>query len=456
MNREHVKRGKPMVGWRIGALALVATMLGIAGVGCPAGNDSPPSILLRNVDLAVGDLGLPFLDKELHAENANVLLYFNVLTEGSLQDPDLVLRGEDLGFLSAPSSIQLTGDFTGNDLYVADSDSNVVAIWRDYRDLAAKGASSPSPDVIIEGEVGEVCDPFEILVVDNRLYVSNPHGECFGGSKQPIDGYVAVYDNAGAIVQGGGDSPTIVFDVPNAQGIAVVNDTLYAAAYGFCCGFDTGAVYVFDNMTQRLADVQAPPKGGDPLVPSAILSGDSFLNLPEVDPTRVDVFGNRLYVTTYEGILFVFDNADDLEDGQLPSAVISPSTGTVGYAGDMKMLKDTLHVGNDESFDKAFDIGMTSFRPGLEIQTGQNAHVSFDVANSQIVQVSGLAAERDVLFAATGAYSCCSQMGDVHVFYDADTLSIPRPADFVLPALKDFVNPISIDTNNFVTSEPTP
>ncbi|MBX7256912.1 MAG: hypothetical protein K1Y02_11170 [Candidatus Hydrogenedentes bacterium] len=443
-----------MVGWRIAALALVAVALGVAGIGCPAGKDSPPSILLRNVDLAVGDLALQSVGKELDADSSKVLLYFNVLTEGSKQDPDVILSSENLDFMEAPNSIQLTGDFTGNDLYVSDYFTDVVAIWRDYRDLNAKGFSSPQPDVLIEEEV---CDPFEILVVDNRLYVSNTYGDCFEqGGKQPVDGYVSVYDNAGAIVEGGGDLPTIMFDVPHAQGIAVVNDTLYVAAYSFCCGFDTGSVYVFDNMTQRLADVQLPPKGGDPYAPSAVLSDDSFLNLPDLSPVRVDVFGNRLYVTTNEGILFVFDNADSLIDGQAPSAVIAPTTGTVGYAGDMKMLDNTLYVANDGGLDKAYDIGMTAFRPGLAIQSGQNALVSFSVSNSQIPWVSGFAAERDVLFAATGGFDCCNYMGDVHIFYDADTLSIPRPADFVLPALKDFVNPISIDTNDFVTSEPTP
>lgn len=454
MNRKHIKRGRPMVGWRIGALALVAAMLGVTGIGCPAGKDSPPSIVLRNVDLAVGDLAQPYAGKELDAESPKILLYFNVLTEGSKQDPDVILSGDDLGFLEVPSSIQLTGDFTGNDLYVSDHIADVVAIWRDYRDLEAKGGGSPDPDVLLEEEV---CDPFEILVVDNRLYVSNTYGDCLGqGGKQPLDGYVSVYDNAGAIVEGGGDLPTILFDVPNPQGIAVANDTLYVAAYAPCCGPQTGSVHVFDNMTQRLADVQLPPKGANPYVPAAILSGESFLNLPGVDPIRVDVFGNRLYVTTDEGILFVFDDADSLDDGQPPSAVIAPSTGTVGYGGDMKMLKDTLYVANDYSLDKAYDIGMTAFRPGLTLQTGQNALVSFDVANAQIFQVSAFAAERDVLFAATGSLGCCDLLGDVHIFYDADTLSIPRPADFVLPALKDFVNPISIDTNDFVTSEPTP
>ncbi|MFA6242957.1 MAG: hypothetical protein WC655_18600 [Candidatus Hydrogenedentales bacterium] len=460
--------GKPTIYKRtrwggLTSLTLAAALAVVfVAVGCPTGTDSPPSIVYRNVDLAVGDIGIDFFKKGLDEPAApKILIYNNVLTEGSLQDPDVVLSGLDLPFIEFPISLQLTGDFTGNDLYAADAGSSTVAIWRDYRDLAAKGNGSAFPDVLLDAGISGICDPYEILNVDNRLYVSNSSGECFqqGEAKQFIGGYVLVFDNAGAIVPGGGDTPTIEFEVPGARGIEVENDTLYVAAVGFLfkgIGFDTGVVAVYDNIPQRIADLEAE-KGGNPFEPSALLYGASFLNIEGVDPTRVDVFDNRLYVTTAAGILFVFDNADDLQEEQEPSAVISRTTGNVGEHGDMKMLADTLYVGaTGESLRKSVEdgLGMTAFRPGKTIQTGQNAVLSFDYTNSQIGRVSGLSNEKDVLFAATGGDFCCSDYGDVHIFYDADTLTAPRPADFVLPSLKDFVNPNCIDTNNFFFPEP--
>lgn len=464
--------GKPTIFERmrwggLTSLTLAAAIaVALIAVGCPPGKDSPPSIVLRNVDLAVGDMGYQFFKKGFDdTAPPQILVYNNVLTEGSLQDPDLVLSGVDLPFIEYPISLQLTGDFTGNDLYAADAGSNTVAIWRDYRDLAsaAKGSGSISPDVLMDSETSGICDPFEILNVDNRLYVSNSSGDCVfqNGNKQFIGGYVLVFDNAGAIVPGGGDRPTIEFEVPGATGIEVEKDTLYVASAGlFLKGGSpyTGAVFVFDNIPQRIADVQ-PLKGGSPFEPSAVLFGDSFLNIEEVRPWRVDVFGNRLYVTTVAGILFVFDNADSLVDGQTPSAVISRTTGNVGEQGDIKLLGDTLYVGAtyEYLYKKSVEdgLGMTAFRPGKAIQTGQNAVMSFDDTNSQIGRATCLSNEKDVLFVASGGPSCCSEYGDVHIFYDADTLTTPRPADFVLPSLKDFVNPVSIDSNDFFFPEPT-
>ncbi|MBX7256911.1 MAG: hypothetical protein K1Y02_11165 [Candidatus Hydrogenedentes bacterium] len=448
-------------------LAAAATVVFIA-VGCPPGTDSPPSIVFRNVDLAVGDIGLELFKKGLDTPAPpQILVYNNVLTEGSLQDPDLVFSGVDLPFIEYPISLQLTGDFTGNDLYSADYGSSTVAIWRDYRVLAsaAKGSSSIPPDVLLDSETSGICRPIEILNVDNRLYVSNSSGECGfqNEDKQFIGGYVEVFDNAGAIVPGGGDTPTIEFDVPGAAGIEVEKNTLYVASSGFLFKGGnpfTGAVFVFEDIPQRIADLQTIIKGGNPFEPSVVLYGDSFLNIDDVRPWRVDVFENRLYVTTVAGIMFVFDNADSLVEGQVPSAVISRTTGNIGEQGDMKLLGDTLYVGATYEYigqKKSVEdgLGMTAFRPGKEIVTGQNAAMSFDDTNSQIGRATCLSNEKDVLFVASGGPSCCSDYGDVHIFYDADTLTVPRPADFVLPSLKDFVNPVSIDTNDFFFPEPT-
>jgi hypothetical protein len=178
---------------------------------------------------------------------------------------------------------------------------------------------------------------------------------------------------------------------------------------------------------------------------------------------RVDVFGNRLYVTAWAGILFVFDHADALVDFQEPSAVINPSVGAVGHGGDMKMAGDTLYVTEptesrgikyEGKEEKADTVGMTAFRPGHPILTGQNAALSFDATNSQIGQADGLSNEGEVLFVASVPPCCGLFGGDIHIFDDANTLAFPRPADMVLPAMKDFFLPIAIDSNTFVIPVP--
>lgn len=482
MNSSHVRNaGRTKRAASVVAVAIVAVLLAVTGIGCPPGKDSPPSIVLRNVDLAVGDWGLGGeIDKGSFDgfEYAQILLYLNVLTKGSLQDPSVVLSGADNPLIQYPTSIQLTGDFTGNDLYVADDGSNTVQIWRDYRDLAdeAKGFSSTPADVVLDCEDSYISNPFEILNVDNRLYVSNGSSECFDEEKGPGIGSegVLVFDNAGALVEA--TEPTLILNVPGPRGIAVEGDTLYVCSteddFPFKGTSTDSAVYVFEDIPGRIEAVNADSKGNGIGEPSVILAGPSFLNLPEgEDPYRCDVWGNRLFVLGYYA-LYVFDNADNLVDFQEPSAVVGYSTGVVGYRGDMKMLGNTLYVGDGylpypdggnlpfpktDGALKAEWPGMTAFRPGVGIETGQNALLSFTAINAQLSEVTAMAKERDVLFAASGLGECCGiPSGDVHIFYDADSLSIVRPADFVLPAYKDFATPVAIDTNNYVSPTPVP
>ncbi len=484
LTREN-KAGKPIRIATFCAIAIASLLLAVTGIGCPTGADSPPSILLRNVDLAVGDWGLgTSVNKGSGPEGfdyAQILLYLKVLTKGSLQDPSVVLSGASNPLIQNPNSIQLTGDFTGNDLYVSDDGSDTVQIWRDYRDLADedKGFVETEADVVLDCENAFVSDPFEILNVDNRLYVSNGGSDCINPEKGPGIGSegVLVFDNAGAIVEGATE-PTLVLNVVGPRGIAVANDNLYVCSdeseFPFKGTSSGCAVYVFEDIPGRIEAVSSLPKGGDPLDPTVVLAGPSFLDLPDgEEPFRCDVFGNRLYVLGYYA-LYVFDHADNLVDFQEPSAVVAYSTGTVGYWGDMKMLDNTLYVGDGylpypvegyfppkasdgEKALKAEWPGMTAFRPGLTIASGQNALMAFTAINAQLSEVTAMAQERDVLFAASGLGECCGiPSGDVHIFYDADTLSIPRPADFVLPAYKDFATPAAIDTNNYFSPTPVP
>ncbi|MBX7256913.1 MAG: hypothetical protein K1Y02_11175 [Candidatus Hydrogenedentes bacterium] len=485
ISMNHAGRAKRIAA--LSAIAVVSILLAVTGIGCPPGKDSPPSVLLRNVDLAVGDWGLGEVSDKAGAEEgfqfAQILLYFNVLTKGSLQDPSVVFSGDDNPLIQAPTSIQLTGDYTGNDLYVADDGSDTVQIWRDYRDLVddAKGQVSTPADVVLDCDSSFVDDPFEILNVDNRLYVSNGGGECLNPTKGPGIGSegVLVFDNAGALVESGPLEPTLLLNLPSPRGIAVVGDNLYVCSAGTNSNFPFSAtstdcaVYVYEDIPGRIETVNGGTKGTDPLEPSVVLAGPSFLNLPSGEyPYRCDVWGNRLFVLGYFG-LYVFDNADNLVDFQEPSAVIAYTTGTVGYLGDLKMVGNTLYVGDgyfpypNGGFFKSLNQpsnalkaewpGLTAFRPGLEIESGQNALLAFDTINSQISEVTAMANEKDVLFVASGLGECCGiPSGDVHIFYDADTLSIVRPADFVLPAYKDFATAVAIDSNDYFSPTPVP
>ncbi len=442
-------------GWGIGAVVTAIALLTCAG--CPSSTGGTHGGA-PGVDLAVGDLGQETTTTSLGYPK--ILLYFNVLQGGSLQDPAVVLSGESNPMIREPFSIVLSGDSTGNDLYVADNISNTVQIWRDYRNLvpakSAKGFVN-APDVVLDCQTSLINVPFQILDVNDRLYVSNNSriGTSCTPSSGPATGSVLVFDHASQITASSGNSPGLIFDVPQSLGIAVSSDTVYAASSPtFSKTIDTrqGAVYVFNDITGRLAAGNSASR-----VPSAVLSGPSFLNMPVVQPFRVRVFGNRLYVSTVIGALFVYDHADSLVDMQEPSAVISGSNGVSGNGADMAMVGDTLYVtGFGILLDNINGIGMTAFRPGHAIVTGQNAALSFDETNSQMGDAFCLANEGNTLFVATQQV-CCSHVetGDVHIFNNADTLLLPGPGDLVLPALKDFVLPISIDSNTFIP-QPTP
>ncbi|GMV92298.1 MAG: hypothetical protein AMXMBFR82_20760 [Candidatus Hydrogenedentota bacterium] len=438
------------------ALALVLTAI-LAGTGCP--KPAPEGIPV--IDLAVGDGGLDFDLKggeTSEFEYAKVLLYFNVLKGDNQQDPDVILSGENIPELEYPISTVLTP----HDLYVSDLYSENVLIWRDYRSLSAKADVIAAPDVILSAE-STFDEPVQILVEDNRLFVADYYFD----EKKACCGAIAIFDDAAGITED--RFPDVVLDDPGTpNGIAYADDQLYVA------DSSQDRVLVYTSVSDILEE---DDKGLlDPEIVE--LSGPSWLNLDDegpVIPLKVDVFDNHLYVTTATNFLFVFSPADALVDFQEPDAVIAQSNGALETPFGSQLVGDRLFVANlnapfliltKDAEAKSNSIGMVAFENATDLLTGQLPSLAFDTTHAQIPAVQDLVAEGDVLFVATSVpeenvpfksatkapyFGSFYPVGDVHIYRNADAVSAKRPGDIVLPALKDFLGPLSIDTNRQFT-----
>ncbi|MCC6490111.1 MAG: hypothetical protein IT364_21675 [Candidatus Hydrogenedentes bacterium] len=440
------------------------------GSGCPL-NPGPRGVPV--IDLAVGDSGSGFFlkgDAELPPfATPKMLLYFDVLSGDNQQDPDIVLDAAEIPSIARPISTVLTED----DLYVAGDDSWVVNIWRDYRSLVDKGNGGLQPDVELTG-LETLAYPQQIIVSSNRLFVLNRNPFIDSGKNGFTYGVHVFFDAAGIT---GDRAPDRVFsDAIDPMGMAVDGDDLYVAdALG-------GRVLIYRDIDEEVL----PPKA---LLPYDVeLSGPSWAYLDgdgPLLPLRVDVFDNTLYVTTASNFLFVFDSADTLASLAEPSAVIAESNGALATPWGAEAVGNRLFVGNLNTYAMPAPfkgvipgltgeetIGMVGFdgAPGLAI--GQQPSVVFDSSNAQVPAVRDMCAEEDVLFAAAAVpgsavlfdydnksvetrpvlgYTSYYAVGDVHIYTKADCILFGQPGEIVLPAMKDFFGPLSIDTNRKLT-----
>lgn len=451
-------RGRPrrvLTALPLGIVLILA--LSVASTGCP----KPKPSGIPVIDLAVGDggAGVPFKGDDVSEfDSAKVLLYFNVLKGDNQQDPSVVLNGASIPEIQHPISTVLTP----HDLYVCDDFTEAVLIWRDYRSLDAKAEVVASPDVVVEGN-GILEDPVQILVEDNRLFVA----DLFLEGDKACCGGVAIFDDAASITED--RFPDLLLDEPGSPtGIAYADDQLYIA------DADTDRVLVYTSVSGILSAGKGLPSG------IVELSGPSWLNLDNsgpIIPVKVDVFDNHLYVTTASNFLFVFSPADALESFQEPDAVISETNGALDAPYGSQLVGDRLYVANlnfpfffvaKETQTKADTIGMVAFDNATELVTGQLPTLAFDTTHAQIPAVQDLVAEDDVLFVATSVpfdddfrlkdatkavfpFGSLYPVGDVHIYLEADKVNTKRPGDIVLPALKDFFGPLSIDTNRQFT-----
>jgi len=406
---------------------VLLSALMVLGSGCPGdtplvGND------LKNVDLAVGDIGSDSSDTD-----SQILIYEDVLFGGSTQDPEIVITKQDFPLLDVPHSVLLTGDFTGNDLYALDTASRVVAIWRDYRDMATKVGPDRAPNVVLDYASSGICEPVKILHMENRLYVCDiSKYHCEGGSPWDTTGTVAVFDHVGAVTTGHGDTPSLVLGaILRPSDMAVADDTLYVICQWFVTPSERrDVIYIYEHLTERIQGDYF----GDPAAPSVVLGPNSFTL--EQSLQSIGVFDGRLFIGTGKGI-YVFDNANSLIDDQAPSAFL----GDVNHSFSpvvMTMVGDTLYSGANWASYKKSDTASLS---GNSSKLGSLP--TFDKSVRQFDPATSFSKERNVLFASlTG-----SSPGTVAVYLNA---GIPKDVDdytFSLVPLQDFIQPIAIDTN---------
>ncbi|MCC6695489.1 MAG: hypothetical protein IT365_07655 [Candidatus Hydrogenedentes bacterium] len=454
------------------SVSVAAVLLVCGGSGCPL---NPGSSGVPVIDLAVGDSGSGFFlkgDAEVPPfASPKMLLYFDVLSGDNQQDPDVVLDAVDVPSIARPISTVLTED----DLYVAGDDSWVVSIWRDYRSLADKGDGALAPDVELTG-LETLAYPHQIIVSSNRLFVLNRNPFIDGGKgKNGFTYGVHVFFDAAGITED--RAPDRVFaDAIDPMGMAVDGDDLYVAdSLG-------GRVLIYRDIDEELL----PPKAL--LAYDAELAGPSWAYLDDdgpLLPLRVDVFDNTLYVTTASNFLFVFDSADTLVSLAEPSAVIAESNGALATPWGAEAVGNRLFVGNLNTYAMPVPfkgvvpglsgeatIGMVGFDGAPDLAIGQQPSVVFDASNAQVPAVRDMSVEEDVLFAATAVpgsavlfdydnkaaetrpvpfFASYYAVGDVHIYTKADHILFGRPGGIVLPAMKDFFGPLSIDTNRKLT-----
>ncbi len=427
----------------------VGTIAGLLGVGCPR----PEEDRALELDLVVADAGLaPDLKNDVDSpfNYARILVYQDVLREDSQQEPDLVLSGETIPELQHPVSIVV--DFGA--LYVCDDVYGAVLCWQNLLRYVHGHEDNLSPDIVFDGN-GAVGEPVDVVSDFRALYVADlsPQNtkECCGAVHIFVDAFYLHADQA----------PDYTLTDPSIPvNLALGDDRLYVADAGL------SRVLVYD--------VSGIPYTDKAITPDFVeLSGPSWRGLDSqapITPTGVAVFDNRLYVTTLSNILFTFSPADSLQDYQEPDAVIAETSGALDAPMAMAQVGDRLFVGNQNipplivgrtiGDAKANTVGMVGFDVSQGLVDGQQPSIVFDTSNAQIPAVRELFSTYDVLVSATSApvdtivrlplVDPRYPVGDVHILRHADKLHSGRPGDLVLPALKDFVGPLSIDGTYFI------
>lgn len=435
---------------RLSSLASAA-ILAILVSGCPE-NAPTGDNTLRGIDLVVGDIG--------GSDNydSKLLIYKDILLGGSQQNPDVTITNQSFGRLMHPHSIQLTGDFTGNDLYVADLESSVVAIWRDYRNLIGKSGPYLAPSVVLDYASSGICNPVQILHADNRLYVCGEHTDCSTVDSQGTGtglGRVAVFAHIGAVTTGHGDTPSLVLDdVEIPRCIEVYNDTLYVSTH-----YNNGTIGVYENMTARVNGTFF----GDPTVPTAVLGRASFSLTPSYQLLTIKVAEGRLYVGGGQGI-YVFDNADSLIDDQAPSAFLGNALFNV-QASDMAIVGKFVYSGAatpwtpSQYYKSTSGLVAESSAATTESSPAESMSIDsifdFDKSVIQFDAAFRFANEHQVLFACFGGQSGGSAPGLVGVYLDARLPLEEESYTFALTPLKDIVRPNSLDSNRFYSTTST-
>ncbi|MCC6488949.1 MAG: hypothetical protein IT364_15730 [Candidatus Hydrogenedentes bacterium] len=440
--------------------ATFATLL-LAALVC-AGCPQPQEDFALEMELIVADAGLSSTSKVEEGSPFNyprILVYHDVLQGDAQQQPDLVLSGETIPELKHPVHMVALP----YSLFVCDDVYGAVLVWNSLPSLIWGHDADTAPDVVLDG-LGAVGEP--VFAIEDYWEASQKDYEALIvadlSSDAPKDtgGSVHIFKDPSYLHSD--QAPDISLTEPEAPvALVTANKQLIVADAGM------DRVLVYTNLMEILElEKDAVPEIVE-------LSGASWLGLDEhgsVTPTMVAVYENRLFVTTASSMLFVFSPADELQDHQAPDAVIAGANGGMNVPIAIARIGGRLFVGNAKSpftwdaekdgGSKANTIGVVAFDDLAGLASGQAPSLVLDSSNAQVPAVRGMFSFSNALVCATrvaqelepikGTSEAELELGDIHIFRHADKMSQGRSADLVLPALKDFAAPLSVEGTFFI------
>jgi hypothetical protein len=420
---------------------LVATSCGGNNGGGGTGGGSggltlPPVGQREIVDLIVADRDWDGV-MDASASEERVLIYLDVLnnTAGNLQDPSAILdfTGSDI---DGPRHVFLSDD----DAFVSEDDEAEVHIFRDYQTLSNGNA----PDVTL-GAVATISAPDMVRSYNDILIVADSG-----------DDTIKLWDNESALAAD--TLPTTELDtatslIDDAQGFWYADDTLWVANSG---GDSTGVTD--EECVVRFDGLAAIAAGGVAVAPDGVLNqDDSFLDFGyPCKRVYVDPISNVLYVMTNDSDdtddngLFVFADADAVDDGDLPIAVIGATGAILQNPMNARRFNDRIYVAQVNQDDEddctnfpgvhAWDLNATNGA----ILSGQRPSVALGGLNG-IIGSQTIETINDWFFVQSVLNCEDEGLGDVFVFWGGN--GGPESGDspvIVLPALKDFASPVAL------------
>jgi hypothetical protein len=364
---------------------ILFSLIVLPGVNC---QDRLSSV----VDLVVIDNGS---GKALGEQQ--LLLYFDVLSGGRFQEPDVVLTESALEFDGLGKAL-----LEGDHLYVLNvvSHANSIYIFSDYRSLVDDALPSVVLEIPGESVVG-------MEIANNRLYVSN----------NVFDQMIHVWDDIDQMVAP--RPPDLTISDLTFGGFVVDGDLLAINR-----GFKQVALYeVFENESKTLGAREF-----------AVLNEDSIPINGLENVGASTIIDNTLYVATGTEFLAVFEHADALSTGDQSDALVS-SSGTFSGLSYMQTNGRYLFTGGD-----SIKYAITVFDGREPLAEDTESLGGLPLGTSGIRGIRQMRVAGDALFVLGGNTPV------IHVFSDGGKiLRGQQEADFIIPPGLDLFEPIMID-----------
>ena len=263
----------------------------------------------------VGDLIMGDKDAD------KVYIYYDFLNSGSNQFPDVILDNAT-SLIDRPRTL----DVDNNALAVGNLADDTVTIYDGFLTLT----NFQAPSVVLDNATSTIDKPSDLQFFNGDLYVCSQDDE-----------NVLIFRNIAATIAGGVPvAPDVTLNnagsgIDRPVGLAVVGNKLYVANNETA----TSTVTIFNDVA-TLASADPPDVTLNP--------AGSFL----VNPLRVFVFDNVLYVTTENGSrgrVHAFSPADALTDGQAPAFSVGGQIAAVDDPVSVAIAGGRLWVSQQDS-----------------------------------------------------------------------------------------------------------